>query len=178
MSQRHDYSTNCPICESRMPLTLSAQLQAGRSGTSCVCQSSQCGHEWICIQEWIYRDASAITAVNPNAIVLQPPSASIAPSQMHLPTYQPPIRPRSSRCRLPLPLQTPLNISPCRLHTHGAGNGRPGISMPHNLTTTPSVRERRLSGTPHLFPNSSLGTHFQEAPLPRRRVLCPGGMWG
>jgi hypothetical protein len=93
MSQRHDYCTICPECESRMPLTLSAQLQAGRTGTSCVCPSSECEHEWVCIQEWIFRDAQTSPANamrQPDTIALQSPPASVAPARMPLPTYQPP----------------------------------------------------------------------------------------
>jgi len=76
-----------------MPLTLSAQLQAGRNGTSCVCPSSKCGQEWVCIQEWIFRDAPATQGIairQPETIALQPPPASVTPARLPLPTFQPP----------------------------------------------------------------------------------------
>lgn len=93
MRQRMDYYTICPECESRVAVTHPARLQAGRNGTSCVCVSPHCSHEWICIQEWIYRNS----LVTPRAIVAAPapaplmhPGGGMAPPRPHLPTFQPP----------------------------------------------------------------------------------------
>ena len=113
MRQRQDFYTLCPSCETRIPVTLAARLQAARSGSSCHCPS--CENEWVCIQEWIYRDipAPAIPSPMPHAAQYPPASAPVpqpnyaspiephpahtqGPAQMPrphlLPTYQPPQR--------------------------------------------------------------------------------------
>ncbi|MHC4875964.1 MAG: hypothetical protein ACYTGL_05655 [Planctomycetota bacterium] len=111
MRQRQDFYTLCPSCETRIPVTLASRLQAARSGSSCRCPS--CSNEWICIQEWIYRDSPAQSLPQqvpvPNqyapAPVVQPvyavpidphPAHTQGPAQMPrphmLPTYQPPQR--------------------------------------------------------------------------------------
>ncbi|MFP6766494.1 MAG: hypothetical protein VB858_22885 [Planctomycetaceae bacterium] len=83
MRLRKDFYTLCPDCEARIMLTLAAQLQATRLGTSCLCE---CGHEWVSISEWIYRDSG-----------LLPEAASPFPSaplpRPHLPEFQPPAQP-------------------------------------------------------------------------------------
>lgn len=110
MRQRQDFYTLCPGCEAKVDLTLAAKLQAARAGCSCVCSS--CEHEWVCIQEWIYRrepidHSQPIAAPNEHPpITVQPetgqqqpagfphqPAAAVVtaqPPRPHLPTFQPP----------------------------------------------------------------------------------------
>jgi hypothetical protein len=101
MRQRHDFYTHCPGCETKGELTLAAKLQAARAGCSCVCRA--CHHEWVCIQEWIYRRESVdhsqpiITPEQPVALSHEyrgyaqtPPVAAMQPPRPHLPTFQPP----------------------------------------------------------------------------------------
>jgi hypothetical protein len=107
MRQRQDFYTLCPGCETKVKLTLAAKLQAARAGCSCVCQS--CEHEWVCIQEWIYRvepidHSQPVLAPNEHPPVpaqfsqphtggfLQQPTtvAVVPPPRPHLPTFQPP----------------------------------------------------------------------------------------
>lgn len=110
MRQRKDFYTLCPGCEAKVDLTLAAKLQAPRAGCSCVCSS--CEHEWVCIQEWIYRaetidHSQPITTPNEHPpVTAQPqtvqqqsagfshqPAAAVAatqPPRPHLPTFQPP----------------------------------------------------------------------------------------
>ncbi len=110
MRQRQDFYTLCPGCETKVKLTLAAKLQAARAGCMCVCQS--CEHEWVCIQEWIYRaetidHSRPITAPNEHPPVTaqphtgepqstgfpQQPATTVAamqPPRPHLPTFQPP----------------------------------------------------------------------------------------
>lgn len=103
MRQRQDFYTLCPGCETRVELTLAAKLQAARAGCSCECHT--CKHEWVCIQEWIYRDEpldhalpvaasqSSQSAIPDHAAGLpRTPPATVAtqPPRPHLPTFQPP----------------------------------------------------------------------------------------
>ncbi|MDA1163502.1 MAG: hypothetical protein O3B13_10395 [Planctomycetota bacterium] len=104
MRQRHDFYTLCPGCETKVELTLAAKLQAARAGCSCVCHA--CQHEWVSIQEWIYRRESVdlsqpiMTPEQPAALPheyrshMQTPSApavtAMQPPRPHLPTFQPP----------------------------------------------------------------------------------------
>ena len=111
MRQRHDFYTLCPACETRVPLTLAARLQAARHGTTCHCPS--CENEWNCIQEWVYRDTPSQFLPQPSAPAPaavqsyeqpQQPAAYATPTTQHaghaqtpvmprphlLPTYQPP----------------------------------------------------------------------------------------
>ena len=104
MRQQQDFYTLCPGCEAKIELTLAAKLQAARSGCSCLCYS--CEHEWVCIQEWIYRHESIdhsqpITAPQQHPMgypqqvggYQQPSPATVAaaqPPRPHLPTFQPP----------------------------------------------------------------------------------------
>lgn len=104
MRHRQDFYTLCPGCETRVELTLAAKLQAARAGCSCECHT--CSHEWVCIQEWVYRDepidhALPVAAHQPSqpaipnhaASVPQAPPATVAaaqPPRPHLPTFQPP----------------------------------------------------------------------------------------
>lgn len=60
MRQRQDFYTLCPSCETRIPLTLAARLQASRHGTTCHC--SACSNEWVCIHEWIYRELPSVAS--------------------------------------------------------------------------------------------------------------------
>lgn len=104
MRHRQDFYTLCPGCETRVELTLAAKLQAARAGCSCECHT--CRHEWICIQEWVYRDepidhTQPVAAHQPGQPALpshatgapQAPPATVAaaqPPRPHLPTFQPP----------------------------------------------------------------------------------------
>ncbi|NQV26973.1 MAG: hypothetical protein HQ518_21700 [Rhodopirellula sp.] len=107
MRPRQDFYTLCPSCETRVELTLAAKLQSARAGCMCHCQS--CKHEWVCIQEWIYRRESidhsqpiatphqypaAAPAVQPQATGFPQASpatiAAVQPPRPHLPTFQPP----------------------------------------------------------------------------------------
>lgn len=109
MRQRQDFYTLCPSCETKVKLTLAAKLQAARAGCSCVCSSESCKHEWVCIQEWIYRvepidHSQPVLAPNDHPPVqtqahqpqtggfLQQPThvAASQPPRPHLPTFQPP----------------------------------------------------------------------------------------
>ena len=117
MRQRQDFYTLCPGCDSKVELTLAAKLQAARAGCSCACPSENCKHEWVCIQEWIYRvepidHSKPVMAPNEHPPVTapsqpsqepfgqpqsgdfrQPPATTVAaaqPPRPHLPTYQPP----------------------------------------------------------------------------------------
>ena len=57
MRPRYDFYTFCPKCEVPVRLTLAAKLQASRGGQSgCSCTCKNCQHEWVSIQEWIFRD--------------------------------------------------------------------------------------------------------------------------
>ncbi len=57
MRPRYDFYTFCPKCEIQVRLTLAAKLQASRGGRSgCSCSCKGCQHEWVSIQEWIFRD--------------------------------------------------------------------------------------------------------------------------
>lgn len=108
MRQRQDFYTLCPGCEAKIELTLAAKLQAARAGCSCVCQA--CEHEWVCIQEWIYR-REAINHLQPISVpnehppvstqheqqqqsrgfLQKPTTVAVAqPPRPHLPTFQPP----------------------------------------------------------------------------------------
>jgi hypothetical protein len=77
--QRQDFYTLCPGCETKVKLTLAAKLQAARSGCSCVCKS--CKHEWVCIQEWIYR----IEPIDHSRPVIAPNEHSPVPTQSSQP---------------------------------------------------------------------------------------------
>lgn len=108
MRQRHDFYTLCPGCEAQIELTLAAKLQSARAGCSCSC--NLCKHEWVCIQEWIYRHESldlsqpvhfpqqhsAVSSqqagghVVPAANVPEPAVTPMQPPRPHLPTFQPP----------------------------------------------------------------------------------------
>ena len=102
MRERHDFYTLCPSCETKVELTLAANLQAARAGTSCQCGS--CHHEWVCIQEWIYRHESAdlrqplqapaqptVTTQEHNGYSQSPATGvpAMQPPRPHLPTFQP-----------------------------------------------------------------------------------------
>lgn len=76
MRPRTDFYTHCPQCESKISLPLAAKLQASRAGAQCSC--SKCQHEWICIQEWIYREMPATPSIKMNFI----PSAVPRPHMM------------------------------------------------------------------------------------------------
>jgi len=105
MRQRQDFYTLCPGCETSVELTLAAKLQAARAGCSCVCDS--CKHEWVCIQEWVYRRESLDIAQPLPAPEQQYPAAAPPPQaggytaapavttspvpRPHLPTFQPPV---------------------------------------------------------------------------------------
>lgn len=78
MRSKPSYYTVCPECENRISLTLAAKLQAGRSGTSCIC--SGCKHTWVCIQEWIINESVANAGMN----AVQP--GMIAPNQHRQPS--------------------------------------------------------------------------------------------
>jgi len=93
MRLRKDFFTLCPECESRISLTLAAQLQATRLGTSCLCE---CGHEWVCISEWIYRDNGFL----PEAELPRTPGVLPRP---HLPVFQPPTLPAIAQSPAGLP---------------------------------------------------------------------------
>jgi hypothetical protein len=126
MRQRQDFYTLCPGCEAKLDLTLAAKLQAARAGCSCVCQS--CDHEWVCIQEWIYRrepidHSQPIAVPNEHPPIsspagqpqsqgfLQPPTTVTAtqPPRPHLPTFQPPqpITPPAHQQQAPIASSTP-----------------------------------------------------------------------
>lgn len=82
MRFREDYYTLCPECDARISLTLAARLQATRLGSSCHCD---CGHEWVCIGEWVSRDQSVSAGPAPQIV-----PAGAPPRPHLLPTYQPP----------------------------------------------------------------------------------------
>ena len=105
MRPRSDFYTLCPGCEQRLDLTLSVRLQAARMGTSCRCAG--CATEWICIQEWVFRDmplqpapipevprqhnahpTTAQWSLGQNAVPAAP--QQMPPARPHLPTFQPP----------------------------------------------------------------------------------------
>jgi hypothetical protein len=103
-SHSHFY-TLCPSCEQRLDLTLAIKLQAARSGTSCWC--SNCATEWICIQEWVFRDLPRDEVASQEMTrqhkglpattqwtLRQTPAVGIpqqlSPPRPHLPTFQPP----------------------------------------------------------------------------------------
>ena len=95
MRPRYDFYTFCPECETPMPLTLAAKLQASRGGRAgCSCRCKGCQHEWISIQEWIFRNlprsetnAAARQAAAFNASASIQSGAGI--SRPHLPAAQP-----------------------------------------------------------------------------------------
>jgi hypothetical protein len=126
MRQRQDFYTLCPGCETKVELTLATKLQAARAGCSCICKS--CNHEWVCIQEWIYRvepfdHSQPVIAPNEHSPVptqssqpqtggvLQSPTTVTAapPPRRHLPTFQPPqpIAPPAHQQQAPLASNTP-----------------------------------------------------------------------
>jgi hypothetical protein len=129
MRQRQDFYTLCPGCETKVELTLAAKLQAARAGCSCICQS--CEHEWVCIQEWIYRveaidHSQPVLAPNEHPPVptqfsqpqaggfLQPTptAATTQPPRPHLPTFQPPqpIGPPAHQQQAPVASDVPTPV--------------------------------------------------------------------
>ena len=133
MRQRLDFYTLCPGCDAKLELTLAAKLQAARAGCSCICQS--CDHEWVCIQEWIYRrepidHSQPIAAPNEHPPVstqpaqpqsqgiLQQPAtvAAVQPPRPHLTTFQPPqpIAPPTHQQQAPIASGTPVDQSNAR----------------------------------------------------------------
>ena len=132
MRQRHDFYTHCPSCENKVELTLAAKLQAARAGCSCVCSS--CKHEWVSIQEWIYRreaidHSQPVTAPNEHPPItaqpqsgqpqsggfLQQPATTVAstqPPRPHLPTFQPPQPLAPPTHQLPATLAGPAPFRP------------------------------------------------------------------
>ena len=115
MRQRQDFYTLCPGCDTSVELTLAAKLQAARTGCSCICDS--CKHEWVCIQEWIYRHESLdisrpLSAPQHHPVAASPqqtggyaitPAATVPPPvpRPHLPTFQ-----------SPLPISQPVHQQP------------------------------------------------------------------
>ena len=133
MRQRQDFYTLCPSCETKVNLTLAAKLQAARAGCSCVCTSESCKHEWVCIQEWIYRvepidHSKPVLAPNEHPPVptqahqphsggfLQQPTpvAVSQPPRPHLPTFQPPqpIAPPAHQQQTPVASNAPEPAEP------------------------------------------------------------------
>lgn len=102
MRLRHDFYTLCPSCETRISLTLAARLQASRHGTTCHCPS--CSNDWICIQEWIYRDT-------PSQMLQPQPSnmAEMAPNygQQSVPAYAAPATPVPAHTQAPAAMPRP-----------------------------------------------------------------------
>jgi hypothetical protein len=119
-----DFYTLCPECDSHLMLTLAARLQAARLGTSCHCE---CGHEWICISEWIYRTAPA--PVSSPAITAPPvqPAAMSPPRPYLLPTYQPPLpvapQPAQQTSGVPAPATQATSADP--------NHGQTPVPAPH-----------------------------------------------
>lgn len=133
MRSRIDFYTLCPECDARITLTLAAQLQATRRGTSCRCR---CGHDWTCISEWIYRitpDASdAAVDMTPQA---QPPAMS-PPRPYLLPTYQPPMP-------IAAPQQTVGGRSPLSVSQPHGNQGPLPVPSPHAFSPADSDAPRR-----------------------------------
>ena len=162
MRQRQDFYTLCPGCETKVKLTLAAKLQAARAGCSCVCKS--CKHEWVCIQEWIYRvepfdHSQPVIAPNEHSpvptqssqpqtggVLQSPTTVTAAPPRRHLPTFQPPqpIAPPAHQQMAPLASNTPPNQPSSRLHNlfplrmPGAGNARQNSSPPRHRIINPA----------------------------------------
>lgn len=92
MRPRYDFYTFCPKCETPVRLTLAAKLQASRAGCSCCCKN--CQHEWVSIQEWIYRDvprSETSTSARPVPVVVPTaiPQNGAGISRPDLPASQP-----------------------------------------------------------------------------------------
>lgn len=131
MRHRQDFYTLCPSCETRIEMTLAANLQAARAGSSCRCHS--CHHEWVCIQEWIYRREpvdssqtvlpSTVSAPAPVEQVSEQPAqtqfAPMQPPRPHLPTFQP-----------KQPIQTPAAINQSGIAGTAPVSPGPGHSEP------------------------------------------------
>lgn len=83
MRPREDFYTHCPQCETRLKLTLATKLQAGRAGSLCNCR--KCNHEWVCIQEWIYREVPGMPAATRPPL----PSIQMPIAQPLMPMVQP-----------------------------------------------------------------------------------------
>ena len=160
MRQRQDFYTLCPGCETKVELTLAAKLQAARAGCSCVCAS--CEHEWVCIQEWIYRrdpidHSQPITAPNEHPPIaaqpqssgsLQQPtttSAAAQPPRPHLPTFQPPQPIAPPAHQQPTPLASQLPVAPEQQNS-------PPVPAPHawswerKAEQQPALRQDPQSG--------------------------------
>ncbi|MBI1310011.1 hypothetical protein GC176_01800 [bacterium] len=102
MRQRQDFYTLCPSCETRISLPLAAKLQAARHGTSCHCPS--CSNDWVCIQEWIYRDLPSQTLQQPVSVPPQMAPAFAPPAR---PAYATPIDPHPAHIQTPAAMPRP-----------------------------------------------------------------------
>lgn len=120
MRSRVDFYTLCPECDARVTLTLAARLQANRLGTSCRCD---CGHDWTCISEWIYRNEPDAIAAAPMSSQPTHPEAMSPPRPYLLPTYQPPLPVAVPQAfDVPAPTQAPQATEP---------HGQPHVPAPH-----------------------------------------------
>ncbi len=126
MRPREDFYTHCPQCETRLKLTLATKLQAGRAGSLCNCR--KCNHEWVCIQEWIYREIAGM------------PSAARAP----LPAIQMPL----AQPLIPMIQPVETNVVP-RPHLFGQPAAMP-VAMPAASAAQPAAQSHSGVPQPHL----------------------------
>ena len=132
MRSRIDFYTLCPECDARITLTLAAQLQATRRGTSCRCR---CGHDWTCISEWIYRSTPDATDTALNLMPQAQPPAMSPPRPYLLPTYQPPM-PTAA------PQQT-VGDRPLSIAQPHENHSQPSVPAPHAFSPANSDAPRR-----------------------------------
>lgn len=140
MRPREDFYTHCPQCETRLRITLAAKLQAGRAGSLCQCR--KCNHEWVCIQEWMYRDLPTLQA-----------APRVAMPVLQQPAFQPQIS-------TPAPVETSVVPRP---HLFGQPQAQPVASNSQVATSThsavpqPHVQawswERQTAQRPQSTPN-------------------------
>ena len=119
MRFREDFYTLCPECDARISLTLAARLQATRLGSSCQCK---CGHDWICISEWVYRDEPVAPPAAPQ-VVSGPVSPGAPPRPHLLPTFQPPAH------------AAPPQAAQAHSQPEPASDGAGSVPLPHAFPT-------------------------------------------
>ena len=158
--QRQDFYTLCPGCETKVKLTLAAKLQAARAGCSCVCKS--CKHEWVCIQEWIYR----IEPIDHSRPVIAPNEHSPVPTQSSQPQT-------GDFLQSPTTVTAAPRVGTCRRSSRRNPSLHRLINSRHHL---PAIPPNQPSSRLHnLFPlrMPGAGNARQSSSPPRHRIINP-----